>query len=104
MLKKSSTMTVYDIDVNVPQLSTIETVSSIFRKRIFVTRSINQDLNQQELKRGIAFLSARHGYQFIDIQDVYSRLNHSDPTQVKDPHCIVNIIKNLVDSNKSFSR
>lgn len=104
ILKKSSTMTVYDIDVNIPQLSTIETISSIFRKRIFVTRSMSQELSQVTLKRRVAFLSARHGYQFIDIQDVYSRLDHSDPTQVKDPHCIVNIIKYLVDSNKSFSR
>ena len=85
-------------------MNTLDTVANIFKKRIFITRFLSAQIHQEKLKNRISFLSARHGYQFIDIKDVYKLLDPHDPTHAKDPHIVVTIIKKLVDSNKSFSR
>lgn len=104
LLQGNPNLTIYDIDVNIPEMSTLEVVSQIFRKRIILTRNINRDYDEAVLKNRLGFLCARHGYQLISIEDVYNELNLDDPVQVKDPHYIVNVIKRIAQSNKTFSR
>ena len=104
MVASSQTLTVYDIDVNVPELSTIEAVLKLFQKRIILTRNINPEFHEEVIRNRLGFLSARHKYQFIPIEDVYAELDPTDPVQVRDPHYIVSIIKRIANSNATFSR
>ena len=82
----------------------MEEVKNIFKKRIFLTRNINPEVDEALVKHRLGFLAARHGYYFLSIEEIYKHVDLTDPAQTKDPHFIINIIDKIVNSSKTFQR
>lgn len=102
--EESPLITIYEIDVSAAEKKTLEVVGQIFKKRIILTRCANKDLNQDRLLNRVSFLSARHGYQFISMQKVLEEVQSRNDYQVRNPHQVIDFIKQIAESNKTFSR
>jgi len=102
-METSSSLTVYDIDASAPEITTLETVKSIFQKRIFITRNINPDFNEDLLRNRLGFLCARYGYQFIAMEDVL-KAREIQNASCTDPHSIIDMVKSVANSSKQFVR
>jgi len=103
IMETSSSLTVYDIDASAPEITTLETVKSIFQKRIFITRNINPDFNEDLLRNRLGFLCARYGYQFIAMEDVL-KAREIQNASCTDPHSIIDMVKSVANSSKQFVR
>ena len=104
MVETSVALTIYDIDVSASELKTMEIVTQIFRKRILLTRNINPGFDEELLRNRIGFLCARYGYQFIAVEDALEAMKESNPYGSTDPHTMVDTLKRISNSNKTFSR
>lgn len=101
LVKESFATVVYDIDVTVEQLTTLDHVKDIFMKRVFVVRNLSDCFNDCLLEKRLGFLSVKYGYQFISMSALKNCPANSDLT---DPQCAVKVIKGMIDSCKTLNR
>lgn len=108
MLQTAVSLTVYDIDVTVPELNTLQNVKEIFRKRIILTRNINPGFNEATLRNRLGFLAARYGYQFIAVEDAMQKIREEAAEGSEfansDPHVVIDMIQRMSNSDKTMRR
>ena len=104
MLKENSNLTVFDLDVGIPEANTKEALKRIFRKRIILTRITATSVDQARLKKVVAWLCAKFDYLFVDMDSVMREVAEKNPFGVKEPQNILENIKYRVESNKRMVR
>jgi adenylate kinase family enzyme len=104
LAKENTNLAIYDIDVSIPLVNTLDAVKSIFRKRIFLTRITSSRFNQEELRHTMAWLCAKFDYLFIDMESVIEEAKKSTSYSHQDPQTILNIVKFRINSAKRLQR
>ena len=92
---------VYEVDVTLNLMDTLEQTKAIFKNRIFIVRNLSCGIDHELLMNRMAFLSCRFGYQFVNCKDFYK--NREKGCMV-DLQGSVNSIKQQVDSSKTMTR
>jgi len=106
----NSYATVYDIDVCVGQWTTLEKVTlekvrEIFMKRVLLVRNLSSGIDSDLLQQRIGYLSAKYGYQFINVTTMLNDLTKSQISDGPvDPQTIMTYIKQKVESCKTMNR
>lgn len=104
LTKENSNLTIFDVDANLPLNNVIESVKSIFKKRILVTRIASESVDATQLRNVMAWLCAKFDYQFIDMQEVIAEAKKANPYGIEDLKGLFEIIKFRVNSNKRMLR
>lgn len=102
--KENSNLTIYDVDITLPQANTIEAVKSIFRKRIFLTRVHSNHLDYEKLKHHMAWLCAKYDYLFIDMSRISDIVKKKNPYGARDPQALLDVVKQTINSSKRMCR
>ena len=104
MSKENSNLSIFDIDVSLPLTSTLDAVKSIFRKRLFLTRITSSSGDQEKLKHTVAWLCARYGYLFVDMESVLKEAKQNSSYDSMDPAAILKALQYRVNSSKKLER
>lgn len=104
LAKVNSNLYIFDVDVSLPLSSTLDAVKGIFRKRIFLTRITSKHADQTALKNMIAWLCAKHGYLFVDMEAVLQDARRHCSYATLDPSAVLQALMFRINSSKKLQR